>query len=89
MFGERELVQSPSLVLPVRNELTYIGHVILRGTRIVVPTSLRKRVTELAHEDHLGIVKMKERLRSKEEVSRVSRMPGCSQGVQTTSCKAY
>jgi hypothetical protein len=45
--------------LPVINELTYIGDLILRGTRIVVPTALRKRVTEIAHEGHQGIVKMK------------------------------
>lgn len=57
--------RSPKPYVPVRNELTYIGHIILRGTRIVVPTSLRKRVTELAHEGHQGIVKTKERLRSK------------------------
>ena len=49
----------------VRNELTYIGQVILRGTRIVIPNILRKRVLELAHEGHQGVVKMKERLRSK------------------------
>jgi len=28
---------SPKQTLPVRNELMYIGHIILRGTRIVVP----------------------------------------------------
>ena len=49
----------------VRNELTFIGHVILRGTRIVIPEKLRQRVLRLAHEGHQGIVKMKERLRSK------------------------
>ncbi|PFX34411.1 Transposon Ty3-G Gag-Pol polyprotein [Stylophora pistillata] len=51
--------------LMVRNELTFIGQVILRGTRIVKPKVLRLRVLELAHEGHQGIVKMKERLRSK------------------------
>ena len=49
----------------VRNELTFIGQVILRGTRIVIPKVLRQRVVELAHEGHQRIVKMKERLRSK------------------------
>ena len=49
----------------VRSELTFIGHVILRGTRIVIPEKLRERVLRLAHEGHQGIVKMKERLRSK------------------------
>ena len=38
----------PKQYLPVRNELTFIGHVILRGTRIVIPQALRKRVFSLA-----------------------------------------
>lgn len=49
----------------VRNELTFIDHVILRGTRIMLPEKLRQRVLHLAHEGHQVIVKMKERLRSK------------------------
>ena len=49
----------------VRNELTYIGQVILRGTRIVILNTVRKRVLELAHEGQQEVVKMKERLRSK------------------------
>ena len=38
----------------VRNKLTFMinGHVILRGTRIVVPKVLRPRVVELAQEGH-------------------------------------
>ena len=49
----------------VHNELTFIGQVILCGTRIAISKVLRSRVLELAHEGHQGIVKMKERLRSK------------------------
>ena len=56
---------APKSYLPVRNELTFIGHVILRGTRIVIPQSLRMRVVSLAHEGHQGVVKTKERLRTK------------------------
>ena len=56
---------APKQYLPVRNELTFIGHVILRGTRIVIPQALRKRVVNLAHEGHQGVVKTKERLRTK------------------------
>jgi len=55
----------PRSFVMVRNELTFIGQVILPGTRIVIPRVLRHRVVELAHEGHQGIVKMKERLRSK------------------------
>ena len=56
---------APKSYVCVRNELTFIGHVILRGTRIVIPEKLRQRVLRLAHKGHQGIVKMKERLRSK------------------------
>ena len=49
----------------MRNELSSIGHLVLRGTRIVVPKVLRDHVLDLAHEGHPGIVSMKSRLRSK------------------------
>lgn len=49
----------------MRDELTYTGQVVLRGTGIVDSGKLRKRVLELAHEEHQGIAKTKERLRTK------------------------
>ena len=67
----RECLQSgdwekaPKAFVMVRNELTNVGQIVLRGTRIVVPRELQKRVLDLAHEGHQGIVKTKERLRSK------------------------
>jgi hypothetical protein len=51
--------------LPIRNELCEIRKLVLRGTRIVVPTILHEHVLELAHEGHPGIVLMKTCLRSK------------------------
>ena len=57
--------KAPKPCMMVRNELTFIGQVILRGTRIVIPKVLRQRVVKLAHEGHQGMVKLKERLRSK------------------------
>ena len=48
-----------------RNELTVVGKLVLRGTRLVIPQKLRKQVLELAHEGHKGIVKTKQRLRPK------------------------
>ena len=51
--------------IPVCGELCVIGKLILRGTRIVIPSKLRSRVLGLAHEGHPGIVSMKQRLRSK------------------------
>ena len=56
---------APKQYLPVRNELTFIGHVIFRGTRIVMPQAVRKRVVSLAQEGHQGVVKTKERLGTK------------------------
>ena len=49
----------------IRNELTILGYLVLRGSRIVIPTALRKRVLSLGHEGHQGIVKTKARMRSK------------------------
>lgn len=43
----------------LRNELTTLGKLVLRGTRIVIPKSLRDRVVDIAHEGHQGIVKTK------------------------------
>ena len=51
--------------LPVRHELSSVGKLILRGTRLVIPTSLRNQVLALGHEGHPGIVVMKQRLRPK------------------------
>ena len=49
----------------VCGELCVTAKLILRGTRIVIPSKLRPRVLSLAHEGHPGIVSMKQRLRSK------------------------
>ena len=46
-------------------ELSQVGHAILRGSRLVIPTALRERTLELAHEGHPGMTSMKQRLRSK------------------------
>ena len=45
--------------IPVRFELNAIGKLVLRGTRIVIPESLRDRILKVAHEGHPGIVNMK------------------------------
>ena len=57
--------KGPSSYKAVRNELTLLGKLVLRGTRIVMPKQLRKSTLELAQEGHMGIVKTKIRLRSK------------------------
>ena len=49
----------------IRDELSVYEGVILRGNRILVPLSLRKKVLKLSHETHQGIVKTKQFLRSR------------------------
>jgi hypothetical protein len=50
---------------PTAAELCVIGYIVLRGTRIVLPSTLRSRALTLAHEGHLGIVGTKQHLRTK------------------------
>ncbi|CAB4043006.1 Transposon Ty3-G Gag-Pol poly [Paramuricea clavata] len=49
----------------VSDELSVHKGIILRGHRIVMPTSLRRRTIHLAHIGHQGIIKTKRLLRSK------------------------
>ena len=51
----------------VKTDLTIAnaGNTLLRGTRIVIPQSLQRRVVRLAHEGHQGIIKTKKLLREK------------------------
>lgn len=51
--------------LLVKGELAAVGNLVLRGIRIVIPTSFREQVLRIAHEGHPGIVAMKQRLRNK------------------------
>ena len=47
----------------VRDELTELNGVILRGGRILIPTSMRKEMLETIHQGHMGIEKSKQRAR--------------------------
>ena len=47
-----------------RSELSVANGVLLRGSRIVVPKALQRRVVNISHEVHQGIVKTKQLLRS-------------------------
>lgn len=51
----------------IRDELTTTdsGDVVLRGTRIVMPTSLQQQAIHLAHQGHQGIVRTKSLMRQK------------------------
>lgn len=49
----------------IKNELCVANGILLRGARIVIPSSLRPDVLALAHEGHPGMTSMKTRLRRK------------------------
>ncbi|XP_024117578.2 uncharacterized protein K02A2.6-like [Oryzias melastigma] len=49
----------------VKTELCTMGNIVLRGSRIVMPLAARRQTLMLAHEGHQGIVKTKQRLRTK------------------------
>jgi len=49
----------------VRDEITTVGRIVLRGTRIIIPKALQQKTIQVAHEGHQGIVKTKARLRTK------------------------
>lgn len=55
--------------LCIKDELCTLGNMLLRGTRLVIPQSLRSKILELAHEGHPGIVKMKTRTEDKSVVA--------------------
>ena len=56
---------APPQYKAVRNELSILGKLVLRGTRLLIPAQLRDRVVDLAHEGHQGLTKTKQRLRRK------------------------
>ena len=43
----------------IKDELCICGKILLRGSRIVVPKTLRDKIARPAHERHQGIVKTK------------------------------
>lgn len=50
---------------PFKYEYSFHGEILLRGTRIVVPSFLRNRFLVLAHESHPGVERMKRLLRGR------------------------
>ena len=40
---------------PYRDELTTQNGIVYRGTRIIIPASMRREMTARAHRSHLGI----------------------------------
>lgn len=48
-----------------QNELGLVGELVVRGNKMIVPSSLRRRFLELGHEGHPGESGMKRRLRDR------------------------
>ena len=60
------LLARETAVEPYRNfmeDLTVADGVFLKGSRVVIPASMRSEVLDLIHEGHLGIAKCKRRAR--------------------------
>ena len=51
--------------MTVAGELCVIGQLVLRGTRIIIPSKLQQRTLALADEGRLGVVGTKQNLRTK------------------------
>ena len=57
----------PNEILPYwhkREDLSVEGDCLLRGTRVIIPTSLRPQILQELHQGHPGIVRMKSLARS-------------------------
>jgi hypothetical protein len=56
---------APESFEKIKNELSMTRDgLLLRGTRVVVPSKYRRQVIKIAHRGHLGIVKTKQLIRS-------------------------
>ena len=53
----RDWSSAPNPYNFLRDEITVVGRLVMRGMQIVMLLCLRERVLELAHEGHQGIVK--------------------------------
>ena len=59
-----------------RGELTVAQNILLKGTRIVIPSSMRLEILDKIHEGHQGIVKCRG------QAKRSVRWPGLSREIQ-------
>ncbi|XP_060075780.1 uncharacterized protein K02A2.6-like [Ylistrum balloti] len=55
--------QVPESVQPYFNDLTLSNHILFKGDRIVVPTTVRKAMLKVIHEGHFGMTSCKTRAR--------------------------
>ena len=55
-MGTGKVTSTSSIFQYVVNSVCVIGKLILRGTRIVIPSKLRLNISALAHDGHLGVI---------------------------------
>ena len=79
-----EKVDCPAICLPywtIKDELSVVDGVLFKGSKVVVPNSLRKEMLDKIHESHLGVVKCKARARD------VLYWPGMSSQIEDVVAK--
>ena len=61
--SKAEVTSSCRSFYELREDLSVVGRCLLRGCRVVIPSSLRNQMFELAHEGHPGVARMKGKCR--------------------------
>ena len=61
---QNQLNPELKLYYSVRDELTVVNNLILKGRKIVIPRTLIKEMIQILHTDHLGIERTKVNARS-------------------------
>ena len=63
-YGQHHVQATKCFKRHIYSELCVRNDIVLRGTRIVLPKSLRSRAMKVSREDHAGVTRWKHRLRS-------------------------
>ena len=61
--SKNDLTEDIKPFFSIRDEITEINGILMKGERVIVPSSLRKEMKTRIHEGHLGIEKYKARAR--------------------------
>ena len=79
-----------------RDDLTLMHEIILKGNRIIVPSSMRPEMRKLLHSGHLGIEKTKTRARSSlywpnidHELTMLSKVAVCVKSINLSKRKSH
>ena len=63
-ISDKDEELKPFMVPEIKHDLSVVNGVVCRGSRVVIPIALQKRVVELSHCAHQGISKAKHFLRT-------------------------